>query len=61
MTPIPLLYSFLWSIKPNSSSAATTGAWRQEGEVSQHLFPAGHTTQSQLQADVRMCHDLVIL
>ena len=34
---------------------------RQEGEVSQHLFTAGYRTQSQLQADVWMCHDLVIL
>ena len=34
---------------------------RQEGEVSQHLFSAGHRTQSQLQTNVWMCHDLIIL
>ena len=33
----------------------------QEGKVSQHLFPAGHTTQGQLHADVRMCYDLIIM
>jgi len=33
----------------------------QEGEVSQHLLSAGKRTQSQLQTDERVRHDLIIL